>query len=147
MCGSCNHEISEHFHSFTGSEKGQAYMMDCLLCGKGVDSNIGTISHPILGDVDIDMYESFRNSEPAIPGREEKHEESEYKETKTKEVHITSSHGSKQEKFDAVSTTTTSVHQAKGSIQIVLSKSFVSSSVTTTARREDDEDVAHDEWE
>ena len=37
VCKSCGHVICEHYHSFSFDDKHQDYMMECVLCGKGVD--------------------------------------------------------------------------------------------------------------
>ena len=37
VCKGCDHVICEHYHSFSFDDKHQDYMMECVLCGKGVD--------------------------------------------------------------------------------------------------------------
>eukprot|EP00947_MAST-08B_sp_MAST-8B-sp1_P001575 g1575.t1 len=40
VCGDCGFVICEHFYSFTYDAKHQDYMMDCVLCGRGVDRSL-----------------------------------------------------------------------------------------------------------
>ena len=61
QCGKCGHKICEHFYSFSVDDKEQAFLMECLLCGRGADTR-KLDSDPNLTD------EGSRNVHPSFDG-------------------------------------------------------------------------------
>lgn len=45
-CAACGHVIAQHFYHFSVDGESQRYLMDCILCGRGVDEVLLRASSP-----------------------------------------------------------------------------------------------------